>query len=77
MHVHYVVIGEVSVSKCNINHGHINLEPSYNVTSRVVTHNPGSDCEPNLATTVQIVAERLTHMFNRFQLTQLFNSGND
>jgi hypothetical protein len=40
-------------------------------------HNPGSDREPNLATAVQIVAERLTHMFNGFQLTQLFNSGND
>jgi hypothetical protein len=32
----------------------------------VVTPNPGSDHEPNLATMAQIVAEMLTHMFNGF-----------
>jgi hypothetical protein len=30
----------------------------------VVTGDPSSDREPNLATTPQIVAENLTHMFN-------------
>jgi hypothetical protein len=30
----------------------------------MVTGNPGSDREPNLATAPQIVAEKVTHMFN-------------